>query len=121
MNEVLSDYKINSHTMALLSAAHIEYDTIAVETNQELFIRKTPYQLISGACLENCSTYEGRREAIKHHFGIKRKVPIPINPGKNLFAFPTHSPTDFACNWIFHSHIQAILTPSAPSKNMGRQ
>ncbi|MFD1362311.1 competence protein ComK [Lentibacillus salinarum] len=121
MTTILPSYEINGATMALLPAAHIDYETTVIERNQELFIRKTPHQLISSACLENCSTYEGRRETVMHHFGFKRKVPIPINPRKNLFAFPTHSPSDFTCCWIFYKHIQAILPPSASSKNTPNQ
>lgn len=94
--------------MALLPAAHTDYNTMVIERNQQLCVRKTPIQLIQTSCLANCSTYEGRRAAVMHHFGIKRKVPILINPSKNLFTFPTHSPTDFACSWIFYSHVSDI-------------
>ncbi|MGP4105982.1 competence protein ComK [Virgibacillus sp. L01] len=60
------------------------------------------------SCLENGSTYEGKRIADMHHIGIKRKTPILINPSKNIFTFPTHSPTDFAYSWILYSHVQDI-------------
>ncbi|WP_281243699.1 competence protein ComK [Virgibacillus subterraneus] len=108
VNKVLLSYQINQDTMALLPVAHADYSTIVIERNQQLFVKKTPWQLIQLSCLENCSTYEGRRAAVMYHMGIKRKVPIPINPSKNLFTFPTHSPTEFECNWIFYSHIQDI-------------
>lgn len=121
MTTILSSYAVNEATMALLPAAHIKYDTIAIESNQTVYIRQTPHQLLRRACLENWSTYEGRRESIKHHFGFKRKVPIPINPHKLLFAFPTHSPEDFACNWIFYSHVQTILPQPTLSKNADQE
>ncbi|GAA0428900.1 competence protein ComK [Lentibacillus halophilus] len=115
MTTIRNHYVINENTMALLPAAHMDYDTIAIERDQERFVRETPQQIISRSCLQNGSTYEGRRAAIMHHFGFKRKIPIPINPRNRLFTFPTNAPTDFACNWIFYRHVQAILPPSASS------
>ncbi|GGK02407.1 competence protein [Lentibacillus kapialis] len=121
MTPILKNYVINEATMALVPAARIDFDTIAIEINRELRIRKTPHQLLRSACLDNWSTYDGRREAVTHHFGFKRKVPIPINPGINLYTFPTHSPSDFACNWIFHSHVQALLPAFGSSQNTPAQ
>jgi len=118
MTTILSDYMIHEATMALLPAACIDYDTIAIEKNHKRYIRKTPHQLIKTACLEHCATYEGRREAVMHHTGFKRKVPIPINPSQNLFTFPTHSPTDFKCSWIFYHHVLTILPAPASTENV---
>ncbi len=103
--------------MALLPVAHTDYNTIVFEFNQQLFVKETPWQLIQSSCLENCSTYEGRRAAVMYHMGIKRKVPIPINPSKNLFTFPTHSPTEFECSWIFFNHILEIIQHPSIEKN----
>ncbi|MFC4025144.1 competence protein ComK [Oceanobacillus longus] len=36
--------------------------------------------------LDNCSTYEGRTTAVKHHFGFKRKIPLPIDPATNIYV-----------------------------------
>ncbi|MEH7223195.1 competence protein ComK [Bacillus sp. JJ1566] len=109
MNPVLIDYEINPDTMTLLSAAHIDYATIVRERHQILYVKKTPLQLIKAACLEGGATYEGRRKAVTHLTGAIQKVPIPINPRRNIFAFPTHSPTAFECNWIFYHHIKSIV------------
>ncbi|WP_420818828.1 competence protein ComK [Paraliobacillus sediminis] len=40
--------------------------------------------------------------------GVKRKVPIPINLMKNIHAFPTQSPSQFECKWIFYNHVLLI-------------
>ncbi|MGJ9459597.1 competence protein ComK [Oceanobacillus sp. CF4.6] len=58
MNEVLSDYRINEKTMALLPAYNVAYDTIVFEQGKRYFIRKTAIQLINRACMENNSSYE---------------------------------------------------------------
>ncbi|RFB17419.1 competence protein [Bacillus sp. HNG] len=108
MNTILNDYDINQDTMALLSVAHIEYATIVLERLQMLYVKKTPLQIIQAACLEGGATYEGRRKAVTYLTGAVQKVPIPINPRRKIFAFPTHSPTAFECSWIFHHHIKTI-------------
>ncbi|OIJ16520.1 hypothetical protein BKP45_21180 [Anaerobacillus alkalidiazotrophicus] len=122
MNQtILSNYEITSQTMALLSVAHLDYCTIALEPSQEFYINKPPLQLIKQACLEGGSTYEGRKKAVVHLTGAKHKVPIPINQLEQIYAFPTHSPNQFECSWIFHQHIRSITplkTPKEPQQTM---
>jgi competence protein ComK len=116
---VLPDYDIHKGTIAVLSAAAIEYSSIVLEPDQTLYIRKPPLQLIKEACLEGGSTYDGRREAVTHLTGAQNKVPIPVNPREYLFAFPTHSPQLFECNWLFYHHIHKIQPkPKTPGTSI---
>ncbi|MBM7571401.1 competence protein ComK [Aquibacillus albus] len=108
MTMILSNYSINQNTMALTSAAQIEYDTIVYERNRQLFIKKTPFQLIKQACLEAYSSYEGRRSAVMYQTNLRQKVPIPIDPVQNIYTFPTQSPSQFDCSWLFYHHIKSI-------------
>ncbi|MEK5444734.1 MULTISPECIES: competence protein ComK [unclassified Fredinandcohnia] len=117
MKNIQLTYEVNPHTMAIRPAKEIEYSAIVKEENQTLYIRQTPLQIIKAACLEGGSTYEGRRKAVTHLTGAIQKVPIPINPRRNMFAFPTHSPTAFECNWIFYHHIKSIV-PSHQSNTI---
>ncbi|WP_272435225.1 competence protein ComK [Terrihalobacillus insolitus] len=71
-------------------------------------LKKTALQLIKLACLDGYSTYDGRRIAMMYKTSSRKKVPIPINPELHIFAFPTMSPSQFDCNWIFYNHVQAI-------------
>ncbi|OIJ21712.1 competence protein [Anaerobacillus alkalidiazotrophicus] len=116
-NPILKTYEITKNTMALLPIAHTDYHSIAIEPTCQFYIRKTPLQLIKSACLEGGSTYEGRRAAVIHQTGAKHKVPIPINPLEQIYAFPSHSPSQFECSWIFHHHIRS-LTPQVTPKKM---
>ncbi|MCC3359634.1 competence protein ComK [Bacillus sp. REN16] len=109
-------YEVNPLTMAILPAREIEYSAIVKEVHRIIYVRQTPLQIIKAACLEGGATYEGRRKAVTHLTGAIQKVPIPINPRRNIFAFPTHSPTAFECNWIFYHHIKAIV-PSQQTSN----
>lgn len=110
---ILTNYDINEKTMALRPAAHIDYYTIVQETDCLLYVKKTPLQLIEAACLKGFCSYEGRRTAIVHLTGFKRKVPVPIYPDRNIYAFPTSSPTRFDCIWIFAAHVKSIKHDSA--------
>lgn len=117
MKKIQLTYEVNPQTQAILPAREIEYSAIVKEDHQTLYIRQTPLQIIKSACLEGGATYEGRRKAVTHLTGAIQKIPIPINPRRNIFAFPTHSPTAFECNWIFYHHIKSIV-PSQQSNTI---
>ncbi|WP_138419866.1 competence protein ComK [Aquibacillus sediminis] len=116
MTNVLIDYHVNEQTIALLPATHIDYDTIVLEVGRKLYVKKTPLQLIKQACLAGGASYDGRRKAVIYQMGVKRKVPIPICPQRKLFAYPTQSPSEFNCHWIFYHHVQSIR-PNLSIKN----
>lgn len=113
--DMLMDYEINEKTIALKPAYHTKYDTIVYETGKQFYIKKPAFQLIQEACLHYGSSYDGRKESVIHHTGYKRKVPIPISISKNIFTFPTHSPSDFNCAWIFYKHVESIKRYSPAS------
>ncbi|MEH7236396.1 competence protein ComK [Bacillus sp. JJ1562] len=116
MKNIQLTYEVNPQTMAILPAREIEYSAIVKEEYKIIYVRQTPLQIIKASCLEGGATYEGRRKAVTHLIGAIQKVPIPINPRRNIFAFPTHSPTAFECNWIFYHHIKTIV-PSQQTSN----
>ncbi|MEH7238866.1 competence protein ComK [Bacillus sp. JJ1562] len=115
MPQILNEYEINLQTMAILSVAEFEYSAIVLEGENRILVRQTPLQMIKAACLEGGASYEGRRKAVIHLTGAIQKVPIPINPRRKIFAFPTHSPTTFECNWIFFHQIKTITHPKIQS------
>ncbi len=112
---MLTTYDINPNTAALLPVKHLDYCTLIIETNGSYYINQPSLTLIKEACLKGYSTYEGRREAVRHYTGFHQKVPIPINPYQNIYAFPTQSPHQFECCWLFPTHIQSIK-PTSNSK-----
>lgn len=116
METILDHYEINGSTMALLAVAHTDYSTLVLEENRQFFVRQTPTQIVKAACIEGGATYDGRRIAVGYQIGAKQKVPIPINPKENIFAFPTHSPKAFGCSWIFYHHVKYITTFTTPKE-----
>ena len=113
---IQTSYQINEKTIALCPAKEIDYDTIVLEQEATYRVSKTPMQLIKDACIANWSTYEGKRQAVIHHTNFRHKVPIPINLEKNIYTFPTHSPSEFECHWIFFNHIARIQQTKHPSQ-----
>ncbi|WP_051359443.1 competence protein ComK [Paucisalibacillus globulus] len=110
--EVLPHYKINEHTLALIPIKHIDYQTVALQGNKTLYIKKTPIEIIEKGCLDHFMTFEGRRKAITHHTGWTRKVPIPISIHQSITTFPTHALKNGKCCWLFYHQIEAILEDS---------
>ncbi|ADU32133.1 competence protein ComK [Evansella cellulosilytica] len=121
MNEqritVQDNYVVTEKTIALVPAAHIDYQTVAFERNSIIYVKQRPLQIIEKACLQGGATYAGRRQAAIHATSLKKKVPIAINTHKNIYAFPTQSPSQFDCSWIFYSHILSFTPiPKIPNK-----
>ncbi|WP_445491796.1 competence protein ComK [Niallia sp. 03133] len=112
MTTILSDYDINEKTMALLPAFHHEYDTIVLEVNQILFVKQTALKLIEKAAIKGGADYRGRRTYVIYLLGEKNKIPIPINETKQIYAFPTKSPSHINCSWIFFHHVECIQKPN---------
>lgn len=111
--------EITPSTMALANSYQVEYETNVYDCAGQHASRKTPLQLIKQACLEGGATYEGRRQAVIYQTRIKHKVPIPIDPLLKMYAFPTHSPNDFRCTWLFYHQIHSIK-PHRPNETAVR-
>lgn len=107
--ELLDEYVINSSTMAIVPAKEIGFDSVVIEEGRVLHVCQTPIQIIKHSCLRHWSTYEGRKEAVMHHTGFKRKVPIPIAFDEVLVAFPTHAINHIDCNWIMFHHVSDYI------------
>ncbi|MBU9711676.1 competence protein ComK [Bacillus tamaricis] len=91
-----------------MPVAHTDYDTTVFEGDQQLFVKQTAMEQLKQDCLKDCSSYEGRRMAVTFRTGIERKAPIPINFLLKIYAFPTHSPKNPNCSWLFPAHIHSI-------------
>jgi competence protein ComK len=105
---VLASYEINEDTVAIIPANHYDYASIVLEGNETYYVKKKVFQLIEEGCLEGGAKFEGRRESVIHKTGSDMKVPIPINPNENIYAFPTNSPSSHDCMWIFYFHVKEV-------------
>ncbi len=57
-----------------------------------------PERIINQLCLENMSTYLGRRKATQIKYGIQKLTPIIVDD--DVLLFPTHSSRDYENVWI---------------------
>jgi competence protein ComK len=100
--------EITDQTMAIIPVADVKYSSKLINVNGEVYSEKGPLTLVKQACLHGGSTFEGRRRAIAKMTGVSHRVPIPISPQLNIYAFPTHSPKVWNCIWLFYYHIRSI-------------
>lgn len=104
--EIQSHYLISEVTNALIPAKKIDYDTIVIEADGSTKnVRRTPLQIVKDSCLSNWSTYEGRKRAVVNYTNYRERVPIPINPLKEIIAFPTHGVKHYDCCWIMFNQV----------------
>ncbi|AJD92217.1 hypothetical protein JMA_29000 [Jeotgalibacillus malaysiensis] len=104
MKENCIDYKINTSTMAIRCARHLEFQTHIIETNKSCYSMQPPLKLLEYACKMGGSTYKGRQESVRFKFGIHSKIPILVNQNEETIMFPTHSPTHINNTWISLEH-----------------
>jgi len=108
MKTVISTYKINTHTQALLPAKSINYQTTVIEEKKILYVRQTPLEIIRQGCVDAWSDYDSRRNAVMQHTNFIQRLPIPVHIRKAFYFFPTHSPQHSDNCWIAFEHILKI-------------
>ena len=117
MKEVLSNYIINQQTLALIPFNEYPYQAIVYEGERKIYVKQKPLDIIKTTCLEFFTSYTGIREAVQHKVGIDRKIPLPISPHQNIYTFPTLSPENQDCTWLFYNHIHRITPITFSFKN----
>lgn len=107
--QIIKDYKVTASTMALIEEYHQDYNSIIYDKNGIYYTKQTVRSLLDEACIERISTYDGRIKAIRHHFPYRKKTPLVICLQERICAFPTKSPNNYGCKWIFPYHIHSII------------
>lgn len=59
---------------------------------------------------------EGSRQAIKHTCGGRQKLPVLVDPFRQIYFFPTQSPTRSDCVWINASQIRRVVGEGLSTK-----
>ncbi len=104
MKENHIDYTINTSTMAIRCARHLEFQTHIIEKGSTIYSKLPSLKLIEYACIMGGSTFKGRQDSVKFRFGIHSKIPILINHHDETILFPTHSPSHIDNTWISLEH-----------------
>ncbi|SFM25691.1 competence protein ComK [Gracilibacillus orientalis] len=103
-------YRITTETLAILSMYDMKYQSKIIEMTNDVFVKEPPFTIIKTNCLFGGSSYNGRMEAVKYYLDFQQKIPVPIYPTERIYAFPTKSPNDISCIWLFWHAIQSIQT-----------
>lgn len=110
MKEYNDDYLINERTMALVATPDATaYQTIVYETTALLFVSQTPAQILEGLLIEENAIVYSRHHYLFYKTEWERELPMPLDPPRNVFTFPTKSPDQSSCYWLFYYHIQSIV------------
>ncbi len=94
--------------MALFPMYNPVYQSSILEYHQTVTREEKPFDIIKENCLHYGSSYHGRIASVQHHLNFKQKTPIPIQPTKEIYSFPTQSATSFDCIWLFFHAIKHI-------------
>lgn len=78
------------------------------EEDTDYIVNSSPTRIIEQACKFFGSSLKGRQEGTRDVSGINYKSPIAIDPLSGMYFFPTTSPSNSACSWIGHSHIEHV-------------
>ncbi|KMK77838.1 hypothetical protein AB990_02445 [Alkalihalobacillus pseudalcaliphilus] len=112
-------YEPTNDTLYFRTAFEFDYETEVKEYHHVYKVKQTDKQILDYACLKGGATYEGRKRAVIHNTGIQSKVPIPVDPLRNLYIFPTHSPESDANIWIvYHNVDRYIKHPTDKTKSI---
>ena len=103
--EIVENYQITTSTMALTEEYHQNYNAIIHDRNGVYGTKQTVRSLLNEACIERISTYDGRIQAVRQRFPYRKKTPLVICLHERICAFPTNSPDNYGCRWIFPQHI----------------
>lgn len=94
-------YLIDVRTLAVKSFYTDGYQSEIITTHGCYYSKLTPQNLLNKACLQYFSTMQGRISAAATLLNFDKKPPFLIAPNE-VGVFPTASPRNANCVWIFN-------------------
>ena len=105
---------INHRTVALEEFFANGFRSKITKIDGFFYSVKTPIELLNEACLRYASTLEGRLQAVTKVLNFK-KPPFLIMP-YDLGVFPTASPSNPDCVWIFNHRFTMVEVSKGKSR-----
>jgi competence protein ComK len=105
----VTNYLVTGNTIALTEIYHPEFNTKIYDVKGIYYSKQTAKRIVHKSCLMYGASYQGRIEAVRNAFPYDKRTPLMFCPILMIYAFPTKSPDDFACRWIFPAHIQTYI------------
>ncbi|WP_096154040.1 competence protein ComK [Bacillus sp. FJAT-45066] len=106
--DIITEYKINPQTIAMLPNFHPIYQTKIIEEESIYVTEERIDSILNRNCLDYGASITGRREAIIHKTNYVQKTPILISETLKLIIFPTHSPENMNCAWFMYHQIKRV-------------
>src|SRR5690625_6538290 len=91
--------------MAIISKNTGYYRTKIIEEDKIKHSPQSPIQILDYNCTINGASLEGRMQTVRAILKSKTKLPIPIQPKKGIYMFPTISMKNVNCVWISYFHV----------------
>src|SRR5690625_819271 len=98
--------KNNKKTKAIMRKKTEYHRTKINEKDKIKHSPHSPLQLLDHNCIINGASLEGRIKTVKKILRSKTKLPIPIQPKKGIYMFPTISMKNINCVWISYFHVK---------------
>lgn len=99
--------KIDVRTIYAVGGWYIHpFRSVLFTSNGVVYSEARPVDVLNVFCVLHGSSYKGREEATRRlsHDQYKKKVPVMIL-SPVVAAFPTSSPHQLDCVWIFNHHL----------------
>jgi|SRR5690625_3240948 len=92
--------------MAIIGENTGYYRTKIIEEDKVKHSPHSPLQILDHNCIINGASLEGRSHTVRKILRSKTKLPIPIQPKKGIYMFPTISMKNTNCVWISYFHVK---------------
>lgn len=100
----MENYEISNNTLAIIPIGYSKSKVL--ETDGEIIINLSPFEIVNNSCKYFGSSYTGRHDGTKSLIGVSHKSPIIIEETTEIIFFPTTSPRICNCYWISLNNIK---------------
>lgn len=104
----LFNYLITDQALYIQSTQKMNAISEVEELDHTQYIMQDSLKIIKEACIYYGSSYQGRVSSVKELFNRKQNPPIPIDPKRGIYAFPTRSPRHHNNIWVLTTNIKTI-------------
>lgn len=98
-------FSITRETKAIYLCDTGYYRSKIFEKNETFYSVRSPMRILDDDCLGHGSSLEGREKAVEKILKTRSKLPVPVNPDKGIYLFPTLSKRNKDCIWLSYYQI----------------
>ncbi len=89
---------------------HLNLNTIIYKTDKTEILSKSVLSIINKICMDELTTYDGYKKAIKHKFNYQYKIPLYLND--NIQLIPIERVRNYANIWVNYAAIKDVKIES---------